>query len=380
MDYFFTSESVSEGHPDKIADQISDAVLDAYLKEDERARVACEVLITKKELVIAGEVDSKVRDLDVEKVARDVLQDIGYDSEDKGLDFKTCRVQNLIHVQSQDIKNAVRQGEDQGAGDQGLMFGYAVKETPNLMPLSIDLAHSLVRELSQIRKKEKKDLWPDAKSQVTIRYKDGQPQDISRLVISTQHSPDFSLEDVRSYIKEEFLKKSKVKDFLSKDTKVLINPGGKFHIGGPVADCGLTGRKVIVDTYGGHGAHGGGAFSGKDPSKVDRSGAYIARHIAKNVVEAGLCEKCLIQLSYAIGESKPLSFFINPFGTSSLPLEKLKKACLEIWDLRPSLIIKSLDLLKRRYQETASYGHFGREGENFTWEKTNKIDELRGLV
>ena len=375
METFFTSESVSEGHPDKLADQISDAVLDAFLKQDENSHVACEVLLAKNQVFISGEVNSKAS-VDVVQVAKEVIKTVGYNSEDKGLDYNSCSLNSFLNSQSPNIMDAVGSGENQGAGDQGIMFGYAVDETEAKMPLSIHMAHKLVENLAKLRKQEHHFLWPDSKSQVTVRYQDGQLQDISTVIISTQHDPSCSLKDLEEFIREELVKKTIPQKYLTKKTKIIVNPGGKFVIGGPMSDCGLTGRKIIVDTYGGHGAHGGGAFSGKDPSKVDRSGAYAARHIAKNIVKSGLAKKCLIQLSYAIGMAEPISMWVDHFGTSSISRQELQKKINEIWNLKPSAIIKNLDLLKRSYLSTASYGHFGREGENFTWEKTNKISNL----
>ena len=379
MSVFFTSESVSEGHPDKLADQISDGILDAFLRQDPESHVACEVLLAKDQVTIAGEVSSRAQ-ADTEQIAKDIIKGAGYDSKDKGLDYNACSFRNLIHAQSQNIRSAVGGGENQGAGDQGIMFGYAVDETPVCMPLSIYMAHKLVEELSALRKSGHSFLWPDAKSQVTVRYENGQVRDISTVLISSQHDPSFKLKDLREFIREELVTKIIPKKYLHKDTKIIINPGGEFSLGGPMADCGLTGRKIIVDSYGGHGAHGGGGFSGKDPSKVDRSGAYAARHIAKNVVKAGLAKKCLLQLSYAIGMAEPISLWVQPFGTSSIPVETLEKKIQEIWSLKPSSIIKDLDLLNRSYLLTASYGHFGREGENFTWEKTHRTKELSSLL
>ena len=375
METFFTSESVSEGHPDKLADQISDGILDAFLKEDELSRVACEVLLTKEQVFISGEVNSQAN-VDVVQVAKDIIKKVGYDSIDKGLDYNSCSMQSFLNSQSPNISEAIGSGENQGAGDQGIMFGYAVDETEVSMPLSIYMAHRLVENLAKLRKQGHDFLWPDSKSQVTVRYEDGKLKDISTVLISTQHDPSCELKNLEEFIREELVKTSIPQKYLTKDTKIIVNPGGHFVVGGPMADCGLTGRKIIVDTYGGHGAHGGGAFSGKDPSKVDRSGAYVARHIAKNIIKAGLAKKCLIQLSYAIGIAEPISLWLNHFGTSPVTRQELEKKISEIWNLKPSSIIKELALLKRSYLSTASYGHFGREDENFTWEKTNKISDL----
>ena len=292
---------------------------------------------------------------------------------DKGLDYNSCSIHSILNSQSPNISEAVGFGENQGAGDQGIMFGYAVDETETAMPLSIYLSHKLVENLSNLRKQGHHFLWPDSKSQITVRYEDGQLKDIATVVISTQHDPSCKLENLKEFIHEELIKKTVPGEYLTKNTRIIVNPGGKFVVGGPMADCGLTGRKIIVDTYGGHGAHGGGAFSGKDPSKVDRSGAYMARHIAKNIVKADLAKKCLIQLSYAIGMAEPISVWVNHFGTSKISRQELEKRICAVWNLKPSVIIKELDLFKRSYLSTACYGHFGREGENFTWEKTNKL-------
>lgn len=379
MESFFTSESVSEGHPDKLADQISDGVLDAFLQQDKSSRIACETLLAENRVIVAGEINSKAQ-VDVAQTAKEIIKKAGYDSSAKGLDYSSCRVENLLHTQSLDISSAVGSGKNQGAGDQGIMFGYAVNETPEAMPLSISLAHKLMADLSALRKQGRAFLWPDAKSQVTVRYENGLPKDIATVVVSTQHDPSCQLKDLEEFVREELVKKTIPAKYLNQDTKIIVNPGGKFTIGGPKADCGLTGRKIIVDSYGGHGAHGGGGFSGKDPSKVDRSGAYIARHIAKNIVGAGLAERCLIQLSYAIGRADPVSLWLNHFGTSQIPRTQFKKTILKLWDLKPSGIIKELDLLNRPYLATASYGHFGREEAPFTWENLNKTEELKRAV
>ena len=375
METFFTSESVSEGHPDKLADQISDAVLDAFLKQDPFSHVACEVLLANKKVMICGEVNSKAK-VDPVEIAKKLIKKVGYNSIDKGLDYNSCSIESLLNTQSPNIKSAVGSGENQGAGDQGIMFGYAVNETDVAMPLSIHIAHKLMEDLARLRKNGHNFLWPDSKSQVTVRYEGNTLKNISDIVISTQHDPSYSLKNLKEFIHEELIKNSIAPQYLTKETKIMVNPGGEFVVGGPTADCGLTGRKIIVDTYGGHGAHGGGAFSGKDPSKVDRSGAYVARHIAKNFVKAGLADKCLIQLSYAIGVADPISIWINDFDSSSLPQEKLKQLIEKNWSLKPSAIIKDLELLNRNYQETACYGHFGREDKNFTWEQCNKVSHL----
>lgn len=376
METFFTSESVSEGHPDKLADQISDAILDAFLKKDSSSHVACEVLLTNKKVMVCGEVSSEA-EVDTIEIAKNLIKKVGYDSIDKGLDYNNCLIESVLNSQSPNIKSAVGSGENQGAGDQGIMFGYAVNETQVAMPLSIHIAHKLMEDLAQLRKNGHNFLWPDSKSQVTVRYENNTLKNISDIVVSTQHDPSFSLKDLEEFIHEELIKVSVPSKYLTKKTRIMVNPGGKFIVGGPTADCGLTGRKIIVDTYGGHGAHGGGAFSGKDPSKVDRSGAYMARHIAKNFVQAGISNKCLIQLSYAIGIADPISIWIEDFGTSTLPVERLKQLVEDNWNLKPSAIIKDLDLLNRNYQATACYGHFGREDQNFTWEQNNKISQLK---
>ena len=376
METFFTSESVSEGHPDKLADQISDGVLDAFLKQDKNSRVACEVLLAKGQVFISGEVNSQAH-VDAIQVAKNIIKTVGYDSIDKGLDYNSCSLQSFLNSQSPNISSAVGSGENQRAGDQGIMFGYAVDEIETAMPLSIYMAHKLVENLAQLRKQGHDFLWPDSKSQVTVRYEDDKLKDISTVLISTQHDPSCELKTLEEFVHEELIKKTIPKKYLSPNIKIIVNPGGKFVVGGPMADCGLTGRKIIVDTYGGHGAHGGGAFSGKDPSKVDRSGAYVARHIAKNIVKAGLAKKCLIQLSYAIGVAEPISLWVNYFGTSQISRSDLEKKIVKIWNLKPSAIIKDLDLLSQSYLATASYGHFGREDANFTWENTNKIEELK---
>ena len=376
METFFTSESVSEGHPDKLADQISDAVLDAFLRRDKNSRVACEVFLAKDTLFISGEVNSQAR-VDLACIAKSVIEKAGYDSKDKGFDFHSCTPQILLNSQSPNISSAVGFGENQGAGDQGIMFGYAVNETEALMPLSIYMAHKLVENLARARKKNHTFLWPDSKSQVTVRYEEDRPKDISTIVISSQHDPACPLTRLEEFVREELIKETVPERYLSKDTKIIVNPGGQFIVGGPLADCGLTGRKIIVDTYGGHGGHGGGAFSGKDPSKVDRSGAYMARYIAKNIVRSGLAKKCLIQLSYAIGMADPVSIWLDHFGTSPLSRENLIRLIRENWNLRPSAIIRDLDLLQRAYLPTAVYGHFGRQGENWTWEHTDKAEKLK---
>ncbi len=380
--YLFTSESVSEGHPDKMADQVSDGVLDAILAIDPKGRVACETLLTTGLIVVAGEISTSAK-VNISEIARDVVKRIGYDHSDKGFDYKTCAVTVAVGQQSPDIAVGVKEtlSDDQGAGDQGLMFGYAVNETPELMPLSIAMSHKLVKDLSGLRKAGKVDwLRPDAKSQVTVQYEDGVAKRIDAVVISTQHADHVSNATIKEFIMEELIKKSLPTNWIDAKTKYYINPTGRFVTGGPMGDAGLTGRKIIVDTYGGHGAHGGGAFSGKDPSKVDRSAAYAARHIAKNIVAAGLADKCLLQVAYAIGVAEPVSISINDFGTSKVGSEVLEQAIRKVFDLRPARITKDLDLLRPIYSPTAAYGHFGRTEETFTWEKLNKVEELKAAV
>jgi S-adenosylmethionine synthetase len=377
--YIFTSESVSEGHPDKVADQISDAVLDAILAQDSKARVACETLVKTGMVVLAGEVTTNAW-VDMEALVRKVVCDIGYDNGEIGFDGKSCAVLNAIGKQSSDIAMGVNEGEnhEQGAGDQGLMFGYASNETDVLMPAPITYAHRLVERQAHLRKaKILPWLRPDAKSQITFRYEDHKPVAIDAVVLSTQHSPEVATKDLHDAVMDEIILHVLPKEWLHKDTKYFINPTGQFVIGGPVGDCGLTGRKIIVDTYGGMARHGGGAFSGKDPSKVDRSAAYMARYVAKNVVAAGLAERCEIQVSYAIGVAEPTSVSVETFGTGKLDEIKLVQIIRDIFDLRPKGLIAMLDLLKPIYQPTAAYGHFGRNEASFTWERTDKVDALR---
>jgi S-adenosylmethionine synthetase len=377
--YIFTSESVSEGHPDKVADQISDAVLDAILAQDSKARVACETLVKTGMVVLAGEVTTNAW-VDMEALVRKVVCDIGYDNGEIGFDGKSCAVLNAIGKQSPDIAMGVDEDEnhEQGAGDQGLMFGYASNETDVLMPAPITYAHRLVERQAQLRKNKTLPwLRPDAKSQITFRYEDNKPVAIEAVVLSTQHSPEIGAKALHEAVMDEIILHTLPKEWLHKDTKYFINPTGNFVIGGPVGDCGLTGRKIIVDSYGGMARHGGGAFSGKDPSKVDRSAAYMARYVAKNVVAAGLAERCEVQVSYAIGVAEPTSVSIETFGTGKLDEDKLVKIVRDIFDLRPKGLIAMLDLLKPIYQPTAAYGHFGRTEASFTWEKTDKVDALR---
>lgn len=376
----FTSESVSEGHPDKIADQVSDAILDAILAEDPEARVACETLVKTGMVLVAGEVRTNAW-VDIEEIARGVIREIGYNSSDMGFDWESCAVMNAIGKQSADIAVGVDEaGEhEQGAGDQGLMFGFATNETDVLMPAPITYAHRLVQRQAEVRKNGTLDfLRPDAKSQVTFRYdENGKPCAIDAVVLSTQHSAAVKQADLREAVMEEIIKPVLPAEWLSKETKYFINPTGQFIIGGPVGDCGLTGRKIIVDTYGGMARHGGGAFSGKDPSKVDRSAAYAGRYVAKNIVAAGLADKCEIQISYAIGVAEPTSISINTFGTGKVSDAVITQLVREHFELRPAGLIKMLDLKRPIYLPTAAYGHFGREGENFTWEKIDKADALR---
>ena len=383
-DYFFTSESVSEGHPDKVSDQISDAILDAILTQDPKARVAAETLCNTGLVVLAGEITTHAN-VDYIQVARNTLREIGYDNTDYGIDYKGCAVLVAYDKQSPDIAQGVDKahddGLDQGAGDQGLMFGYACDETPELMPLPIFLSHRLVERQSQLRRDGRLNwLRPDAKSQVTLRYVNGKPDSIDTVVLSTQHSADIPLEKLRESVIEEIIKPVLPKNLIKGDIKYLVNPTGRFVIGGPQGDCGLTGRKIIVDTYGGAAPHGGGAFSGKDPSKVDRSAAYAGRYVAKNVVAAGLASKCLIQISYAIGVARPTSVMVSTFGTGKIPDEQIAKLVSEHFDLRPKGIVKMLDLLRPIYKKTAAYGHFGREEPEFTWERKDKAGALKAAA
>ena len=383
-DYFFTSESVSEGHPDKVSDQISDAILDAILTQDPTARVAAETLCNTGLVVLAGEITTNAN-VDYIQVARNTLREIGYDNTAYGIDYKGCAVLVAYDKQSPDIAQGVDKahddGLDQGAGDQGLMFGYACDETAELMPLPIHLSHRLVERQSQLRRDGRLNwLRPDAKSQVTLRYVDGKPDSIDTVVLSTQHAEDISLEKLREAVIEEIIKPVLPKHLVKGAIKYLVNPTGRFVIGGPQGDCGLTGRKIIVDTYGGAAPHGGGAFSGKDPSKVDRSAAYAGRYVAKNVVAAGLASKCLIQISYAIGVAKPTSVMVSTFGTGKISDEKIAQLVSEHFDLRPKGIVKMLNLLRPIYRKTAAYGHFGREEPEFTWEQCDKAPALKAAA
>jgi S-adenosylmethionine synthetase len=375
----FTSESVSEGHPDKMADQISDGVLDAILRQDPKARVACETMIKTGMVIVAGEVTTEAY-VDIEELARKIVCDIGYDHSDKGFDGHSCAVLNAIGKQSPDISQGVDDTPDheQGAGDQGLMFGYATNETDVLMPAPITYSHRLVQRQAEVRKNGTLPwLRPDAKSQITFRYEHGKPVAIDAVVLSTQHSADIALGPLQEAVMEEIIKHVLPAQWLDQHTKYFINPTGRFVIGGPYGDCGLTGRKIIVDTYGGMARHGGGAFSGKDPSKVDRSATYVARYVAKNIVAAGIADRCEVQLSYAIGVAEPTSISVETFGTGRISEERMVTLIREHFELRPKGLIRMLDLLRPIYLPTAAYGHFGREEENFTWERTDKADALR---
>jgi S-adenosylmethionine synthetase len=377
-DYLFTSESVSEGHPDKIADQISDAILDDILAQDPRGRVACETLVATGLVVIAGEITTTAS-VDYNRVARDTVKRIGYASSDAGFDHQTCAVLTSFGKQSPDIAQGVNQTDEreQGAGDQGLMFGYACDETPQLMPMPIYYAHRLMQRHSELRKDGRLPwLRPDAKSQVSVRYVDGRPQSVETVVLSTQHHPDVSQDELAEAVIEEIIKPV-IPSRMLMQTRYLINPTGRFVIGGPMGDAGLTGRKIIVDTYGGAAPHGGGAFSGKDPSKVDRSAAYAARHVAKNIVAAGIASKCLVQVAYAIGIARPVSLMVNSFGTGKLSEDRIRGLIERHFDLRPRGIIQSLDLLRPIYSKTAAYGHFGRDEPEFTWEALDKVAALK---
>lgn len=378
-DYIFTSESVTEGHPDKIADQISDAVLDAMLAQDPKSRVACETMITTGLVVLAGEITSNAN-VDFQKTVRDTIAKIGYDDSRKGFDALTCGVTVALGKQSNDIAIGVNEGQgtftEQGAGDQGLMFGYAINETDSFMPLTIDLSHQLARQLSVARKNGALPLLrPDGKTQVSAQYVDGKVKRLDAIVVSTQHAEEMSLKQVEEGVREEVIRKVVPAHLIDNNTKIFINPTGRFVIGGPMGDCGLTGRKIIVDTYGGHGAHGGGAFSGKDPSKVDRSAAYAARHVAKHIVAAGLADRALVQVAYAIGVAQPVSFLVETFGTEKVDHAKLTAVINKMFDMKPRAIIERLDLLKPIYSPTAAYGHFGRD--LFPWEKLDRLSELK---
>jgi S-adenosylmethionine synthetase len=379
--FIFTSESVSEGHPDKVADQVSDSILDAILEKDPHARVACETLVTTGMVVIAGEISTSAV-VNYSEIARQTIKEIGYCGSETGFDYETCAVLVSLDRQSQDISQGVTEGEglhtDQGAGDQGLMFGYACNETPELMPMPIQLSHRLVERLAEVRKTGVLTfLRPDSKSQVSVEYVDGRPSRVHTIVISTQHTPEVSHEEIVAGVMKHVVTSVVPAELLDEQTRYFINPTGRFVVGGPMGDCGLTGRKIIVDTYGGMGRHGGGAFSGKDPSKVDRSAAYMGRYVAKNLVAAGLCERCEVQVAYAIGVAEPVSVMVNSFGSGVLSEERLAALVREVFDLRPKAIIDQLELKKPIYKATAAYGHFGRSLPGFTWERTDKVEALR---
>jgi S-adenosylmethionine synthetase len=383
-EYLFTSESVSEGHPDKVADQISDAIVDAILAQDNHSRIAAETLCNTGLVVLAGEITTNAN-VDYIQVARDTIKRIGYDNTEYGIDYKGCAVLVAYDKQSPDIAQGVNKAYDdsldQGAGDQGLMFGYAVDETPQLMPLPIWLSHRIMERQAQLRKDGRLPwLRPDAKSQVTVKYVDGKPHAIDTVVVSTQHAPEMTLEAIREGVIEEIIKPMLPKELIKGEIKYLVNPTGRFVIGGPQGDCGLTGRKIIVDTYGGAAPHGGGAFSGKDPSKVDRSAAYAGRYVAKNIVAAGLASRCLVQVSYAIGVAQPTSVMVETYGTGKVSNEVLTQLVLDHFDLRPKGIVKMLDLLRPIYQKTAAYGHFGRDEPEFTWEAIDKAAALKAAA
>ena len=379
QDYLFTSESVSEGHPDKVADQISDAVLDALLAEDPQSRVACETMVTTGVAIIAGEVTTKAH-VNYPDIVRQTIKEIGYDDPTMGFDYQNCAVMVTLDRQSPDIAMGVneKEGKEQGAGDQGLMFGYACDHTPDLMPTPIVLAHKLTRRLAEVRKNGTLDfLRPDSKSQVTIRYEGNRPVMVDAVVVSTQHTHEVDNATIKEGVIEEVIKRVIPENLMDSGTKYYINPTGRFVIGGPQGDCGLTGRKIIVDTYGGHGSHGGGAFSGKDPSKVDRSASYMARYVAKNIVAAGLAGECEVQLAYAIGVAEPVSVMVDTFGSEKIDPAKIVQAVKETFDMRPHQVIETLDLLRPIYRKTAAYGHFGRSEPGFTWERTDKADALK---
>lgn len=380
--YFFTSESVTEGHPDKVADAISDSILDAIMAQDKNCRVACETLVTTGLAFIAGEITTSCY-VDMPQIVRETIKDIGYDSSDMGFDWQTCSVITSIDRQSPDIAQGVNTGEgmykEQGAGDQGLMFGYAINETPEYMPMTATYAHKLTKRLADVRKNGTLGfLRPDGKSQVTIEYENNKAKRVDTIVVSTQHAPDVSYEVLKEAVIEEVVKNVIPADMIDDKTRFLINPTGKFVVGGPMGDCGLTGRKIIVDTYGGHGSHGGGCFSGKDPSKVDRSASYMGRYVAKNIVAAGLARECEVQVAYAIGFPEPVSVLIDTMGSGKIPESKIAEIVKDVFDLRPSAIIEQLDLLRPIYRATSAYGHFGRtDGFGFNWENTDKVDILK---
>ncbi len=380
----FTSESVTEGHPDKVADAISDSILDAIMAEDKRCRVACETLVTTGLAMVAGEITTDCY-VDIPEVVRNTIKEIGYNSSNMGFDWQTCSVVTSIDQQSADIAQGVDEGEglykEQGAGDQGLMFGFASNETPELMPMPIIYAHKLTKRLAQVRKNGALDfLRPDGKSQVTIEYIDGQPERVDTIVVSSQHSPDVSYGDLKSAIIKEVIKKVIPGDMIDGDTKFFINPTGRFVIGGPMGDCGVTGRKIIVDTYGGQGRNGGGCFSGKDPSKVDRSASYMGRYLAKNLVASGVADRCEVQVAYAIGVAQPVSLLVDFMGSGKISESKAVEIIKELFDLRPAAIIETLDLLRPIYRKTSAYGHFGRKDPDFYWERADKADQIKDLA
>ncbi|MGD9823260.1 methionine adenosyltransferase [Desulfobacter sp.] len=382
--FLFTSESVTEGHPDKVADAISDSILDAIMAEDKKCRVACETLVTTGLAMVAGEITTDCY-VDIPAVVRATIKDIGYNSSNMGFDWQTCSVITSIGQQSPDIAQGVNEGDglykEQGAGDQGLMFGFATNETEELMPMPIIYAHKLTKRLTQVRKNGALDfLRPDGKSQVSIEYVDGVPKRVDTVVVSTQHSPDVSYEDLKAAVIKDVIKKVIPGEMMDGDTRFFINPTGRFVVGGPMGDCGVTGRKIIVDTYGGQGSHGGGCFSGKDPSKVDRSASYMGRYVAKNMVAAGLADKCEVQIAYAIGVAEPVSMMVDFMGTGKISESKASEIIKEVFDLRPAGIIKELDLLRPIYRKTSAYGHFGRKDPDFYWERTTKADQIRSLA
>jgi S-adenosylmethionine synthetase len=383
--YMFTSESVTEGHPDKVADAISDGILDAIMGQDTKCRVACETLVTTGLAMVAGEITTDCY-VDIPDVVRNTIKEIGYNSSNMGFDWKTCSVVTSIDQQSADIAQGVDEGaglhKEQGAGDQGIMFGFATNETPELMPMPIIYAHSLTQRLAQVRKNGALDfLRPDGKSQVTIEYENGgKPKRVDTIVVSSQHSPDVTYDDLKSAIIKEVIQKAIPEQMMDGDTKFFINPTGRFVVGGPMGDCGVTGRKIIVDTYGGQGSHGGGCFSGKDPSKVDRSASYMGRYIAKNIVASGIADKCEVQVAYAIGVAQPVSLLVNFMGTGKIPEARATEIVKEVFDLRPAAIIETLDLLRPIYRKTSAYGHFGRTDPDFYWERTDKADQIKDLA
>lgn len=380
----FTSESVTEGHPDKVADAISDSILDAIMAEDKKCRVACETLVTTGLAMVAGEITTDCY-VDIPQVVRNTIKEIGYNSSNMGFDWQTCSVVTSIDQQSADIAQGVDEGaglhKEQGAGDQGIMFGFATNETEELMPMPITYAHKLTNRLAQVRKNGALDfLRPDGKSQVTIEYLDGKPKRVDTVVVSTQHSPDVSYDDLKNAVIKEVIKKVIPENMMDGDTRFFINPTGRFVVGGPMGDCGVTGRKIIVDTYGGQGSHGGGCFSGKDPSKVDRSASYMGRYVAKNMVAAGLADKCEIQVAYAIGVAEPVSLLVDFMGTGKISEIRAIEIVKEVFDLRPAAIIQELDLLRPIYRKTSAYGHFGRKDPDFYWERTIKADQIRNMA